>query len=108
MYEDRSKVNDQAESVLNVLAIVLHVLGVLMALLFFALSLSRMSAVVKLGANVPALELLVVLITTVLIYVFCGLLPWAGIKVVLNISHSLMYISDDVRDIKNSLKSKRD
>ena len=86
MYEDRSKVNDQAESVLNLLAIVLHVFGVLMALLFFALSLSRMSAVVKLGANVPALELLVVL----------------------NISHSLMYISDDVRDIKNSLKSKRD
>ena len=108
MYEDRSKVNDQAESVLNVLAIVLHVFGVLMALLFFALSLSRMSTVVKLGANVSALELLVVLITTVLIYVFCGLLPWAGIKVVLNISHSLMYISDDVRDIKNSLKSKRD
>ena len=107
MYEDRSKVNDQAESVLNVLAIVLHVFGVLMALLF-ALSLSRMSTVVKLGANVSALELLVVLITTVLIYVFCGLLPWAGIKVVLNISHSLMYISDDVRDIKNSLKSKRD
>ena len=107
MYEDRSKVNDQAESVLNVLAIVLHVFGILMALLF-ALSLSRMSTVVKLGANVSALELLVVLITTVLIYVFCGLLPWAGIKVVLNISHSLMYISDDVRDIKNSLKSKRD
>jgi hypothetical protein len=47
-------------------------------------------------------------LAAVLVYVFCGLLPWAIIKVVINTSRSLMNISADVEDIKNSLSQRKE
>ena len=104
--EERSCVNERAESVLNVVAIVVHAVGALLALLFLFGAFSNMTAMVRLGASVGSGQLIMVMVMTVLIYVLCGLLPWAVIKVVLNMSYSLMYISDDVHEIKNHIRSK--
>ena len=114
MYHEKQSVNPSAESALNVLAVVIHIIGVLMAVLYFLRQIAILETsaeFINYGehvASVPFYMYILYFLAAVLVYFFCGLLPWAIIKVVINTSRSLMNISADVEEIKNSLSQRKE
>lgn len=115
MYREKHSVNSAAESTLNTLAVVLHIFGIIVAIGFFMLRVHELneinSAMEGYGYGydhvqpvVPFSAYLIVFFLSIIIYVFGGLLPWAVIKVVVNMSRSLMNVSYDVEDIKSQLE----
>ena len=118
MYREKHSVNPAAESTLNTLAIILHIIGIVVAVGFFILSVYELQSVYSIVDNysyyddysyyeepsVPFYEYLILFITSLVIYVFGGLLPWAVIKVVVNMSRAVMNVSYDVEDIKTTLE----
>ena len=115
MYREKHSVNSAAESTLNTLAVVLHIIGIIVAIGFFLLKVQELNAISSafdgyeysyehVQPVVPFSAYLIVFFLSIIIYVFGGLLPWAVIKVVVNMSRSLMNLSYDVEDIKSQLE----
>ena len=120
MNGERYSVNPAAESTLNVLAVFLNIVGILAAFVYFFAMINTLNGTYDIlnysnelmyGAEesvqmgVPFYLYVLHVLAAILIYVFVGLLPWAGIKVVVNMSRSLMNVSDDVEEIKEKLAS---
>ena len=84
-------VNSKAESVLNVVANVLLVLGIIAGV------------VVLIGGALVgrAEELMIAMIAGPVMFVFLGLLPWACIRVVVNMSRNLHAIREELLELKN-------
>jgi hypothetical protein len=84
-------VNSKAESVLNVVANVLLVLGIIAGV------------VVLIGGAVSGDgdQVLAGMIAGPVMFVFSGLLPWACIKVVVNMSRNLHAIREELHELKN-------
>ena len=117
-YREKYSVNPAAESTLNTLAIVLHILGIVAAILVFIMSINSLQEAYEVSRyydydygygrhyqpSVPFSSYLIVFISSIFIYVFGGLLPWAVIKVVVNMSRTVMNVAGDVEDIKITLE----
>ena len=84
-------VNPVAESTLNVVAVIVLVIGILSGLIvLFAGILSD-----------DSLWLMYGLIAGPAMFLFSGLLPWACIKVVVNMSRNLHAIREELLELKN-------
>jgi urea transporter len=84
-------VNSKAESVLNVVANVLLVLGIIAGVVVLI-----GGAVAKDGD-----AMMMAMIAGPVMFVFSGLLPWACIKVVVNMSRNLHAIRAELHELKN-------
>jgi hypothetical protein len=84
-------VNSKAESVLNVVANVLLVLGIIAGVVVLIGGVCHREPMMAMMAMIagPAM------------FVFSGLLPWACIKVVVNMSRNLHAIREELHELKN-------
>lgn len=88
-------VNSTAESVLNVVAVILLIVGVVGGL--FLMVTSMEVADHALNADLFFISLL----SGPAFFCFVGLLPWACIKVVVNMSRNLHAIREELQELKN-------
>jgi hypothetical protein len=84
-------VNPLAESTLNVVAVIVLVIGILSGLIVLFVGI----------LSDDSLGLMYGLIAGPAMFLFCGLLPWACIKVVVNMSRNLYAIREELHELKN-------
>ena len=84
-------VNPLAESTLNVVAVVVLVIGILAGLIILLVGV----------LSDDSLGLMFGLIAGPAMFLFSGLLPWACIKVVVNMSRNLYAIREELHELKN-------
>lgn len=89
-------VNSTAESVLNVVAVILLIVGVIGGLYLFVTSMD-----VAGHFQSPKLFFTSIL-SGPLFFCLVGLLPWAGIKTVVNMSRNLHAIREELQQLKKS------
>ena len=84
-------VNPLAESTLNVVAVIVLVIGILSGLIVLFVGI----------LSDDSLGLMYGLIAGPAMFLFSGLLPWACIKVVVNMSRNLHAIREELHELKN-------
>jgi hypothetical protein len=88
-------VNSTAESVLNVVAVIMLIVGVIGGLYLMVTSME----VVDHAPN--AYLFFTSLLSGPAFFCIVGLLPWAGIKTVVNMSRNLHAIREELHELKN-------
>lgn len=88
-------VNSLAESVLNVVAVLFLIIGVIGGLYLFVTSMD-------VAGHIKSSKLLLEsILTGPLFFCLVGLLPWAGIKTVVNISRNLHAIREELQQLRS-------
>ena len=88
-------VNSTAESVLNVVAVIMLIVGVVGGLYLIVTSM-------EFAAHAPNAYLFFTsLLSGPAFFCIVGLLPWAGIKTVVNMSRNLHAIREELHELKN-------
>lgn len=88
-------VNSLAESVLNVVAVLFLIIGVIGGLYLFVTSMD-------VAGHIKSSKLLFEsILTGPLFFCLVGLLPWAGIKTVVNISRNLHAIREELHELRS-------
>ena len=93
---DSYSVNPTAESVLNVLAVIMLIIGIIGGLLIFIPSALKLD---DMGAH--PMEFFRAILVGPAFFCFTGLLPWAGIKVYINMSRNLFAIREELHQLKD-------
>jgi hypothetical protein len=89
-------VNSLAESVLNVVAVLFLIIGVIGGLYLFVTSMD-------VAGHIQSSKLFFTsILTGPLFFCLVGLLPWAGIKTVVNMSRNLHAIREELQQLKKS------
>lgn len=89
-------VNSTAESVLNVVAVILLIVGVIGGLYLFVTSMD-------IAGHMQSPKLFFTsILSGPMFFCLVGLLPWAGIKTVVNMSRNLHAIREELQQLKKS------
>lgn len=93
-------VNSKAESVLNVVAVIVLIGGIIAGLGVF-ISCMQIASSPYAEFIDGEVYILYGILGAPLIFCVCGLLPWAGIKVYINMSRNLFAIREEVHQLKD-------